>query len=588
MIPRLLLSLVALAATLPARAETKCKCLPGDACFPDENAWKALQQNLSTPLIVGQRPLASVCYENDANFNAGACSSLTENQFNGHLRSRLSNALQWTNWEEVITADGVQNCPFEPQPNATCYQGRVPSYSVNVTKVEDIQNTVRFATEHNLHLVVKNQGHENLGRAFGVGSVEIFVGLLTGYEFHDSFVPEGAPEGTEGLPGVTIQPGVQWGDLYALSAERNRTVVGGIGAGGTVGAGGGWPLGGGHGILSPYYGLGVDNVMQFTIVLPNASHVTVNDYNYPDIFWALRGGGGPNFGVLTSLTYKTHPNPPFTAAFYVAQAADDDAYFSIFETFNKHHNAIADAGWAGFWPFNNRTFYLTLITPGLPPTGATANATLEDFYADVKKISNVDVSLQITADYNSFEHWYHDNFIDSSKGFGFNYTVGDAGGIRVVVSSWLIPRDVFDTNPTELAQAWMKMPVGRPFMVGGGAVAAFDGSKVSATPAWRRTISDMTVANEYESDATPEQIQALREDVYNQIEPLRQLAPAPHGGQYMNEPDVLEKNPQEAYWGENYPRLLAIKKEVDPNDLFILQLSVNSEGWDENVVCKTT
>ncbi|KAL0567107.1 hypothetical protein V5O48_014892, partial [Marasmius crinis-equi] len=237
------------------RAETKCKCLPGDQCFPDEATWNTLQQNLSRPLIIGQRPLASVCYENDASFNAGACASLTANQFDGHLRSRLSNALVWTNWEEVITPDGVQNCPFEPKPNATCFQGRVPSVSINVTTVEDIQHTIRFATEHNLHLVVKNQGHENLGRAFGVGSVELYVALQKDFEFHDSFVPEGAPEGTEGLPAVTIQPGVQWGDLYAAAAERNRTIVGGIGAGGTVGAGGGWPQGGGHGILSPYFGL---------------------------------------------------------------------------------------------------------------------------------------------------------------------------------------------------------------------------------------------------------------------------------------------------------------------------------------------
>lgn len=51
-------------------------------------------------------------------------------------------------------------------------------------------------------------------------------------------------------------------------------------------------------------------------------------------------------------------------------------------------------------------------------------------------------------------------------------------------------------------------------------------------------------------------------------------------------PDFLEEDWQNAYWGDNYPRLSALKKEVDPDDLFIVQKGVNSEQWDENVVCK--
>ena len=58
------------------------------------------------------------------------------------------------------------------------------------------------------------------------------------------------------LAAVTIGPGVNWGDLYNIVDTQGKVVVGGIGAGGTVGAAGGWPMGGGHGILSPFYGLG--------------------------------------------------------------------------------------------------------------------------------------------------------------------------------------------------------------------------------------------------------------------------------------------------------------------------------------------
>ena len=55
---------------------------------------------------------------------------------------------------------------------------------------------------------------------------------------------------------VTLQPGVQWGEIYVLADQHNRSIAGGYSMDGTVGAAGGWPVGGGHSILSPFYGLG--------------------------------------------------------------------------------------------------------------------------------------------------------------------------------------------------------------------------------------------------------------------------------------------------------------------------------------------
>ena len=210
---------------------------------------------------------------------------------------------------------------------------------------------------------------------------------------------------------------------------------------------------------------GVDNVLQFSVVLPNASFVVTNQYQYPDLFWALRGGGGPNFGVVLKTTFRTHPNPPYTAAFYAATADSNSSYFQLLETFNKHHNSIADSGWAGFWPFQDQTLYLTLIAQGAPTFNTTANATLQSFISDSAAISGVNITLNKQVVYSDFEDWYYNNFINSTNGFGFNYTVGDAGGLRITVSSWLIPRDVFDNNATALAQAWLGIPASRPLYV---------------------------------------------------------------------------------------------------------------------------
>jgi hypothetical protein len=144
--------------TAVASAAQKCKCLPGDACFPDNATLSAFSKKLTKPLVENQLPIGSVCYENSANFNAAACSSVQAVEFDHDFLAAVPNALQWTNWEELVTNSSVQGCPITHAPNATCFQGRVPSYSVNVTTVSDVQETIKFATEHNLHLVVKNAG----------------------------------------------------------------------------------------------------------------------------------------------------------------------------------------------------------------------------------------------------------------------------------------------------------------------------------------------------------------------------------------------------------------------------------------------
>lgn len=83
------------------------------------------------------------------------------------------------------------------------------------------------------------------------------------------------------------------------------------------------------------------------VVLPNSSFVTANPYQNTDLFWALRGGGGSNFGVLTSLTYKAHESVSYTTAYFVAGTNSTAAYESLLELWASVHNAMADAGWTG-------------------------------------------------------------------------------------------------------------------------------------------------------------------------------------------------------------------------------------------------
>lgn len=116
----------------------------------------------------------------------------------------------------------------------------VPHYSVAARGVEDIQKAVKFASEKDLYLVVKNTGHSqyvttaslvlfrltftSLGRSSGRGSFSIWTHNLKGKEWHQSFSARGAPKGTPGVPAVTLQAGEQWlGMAEPLSARQNST-----------------------------------------------------------------------------------------------------------------------------------------------------------------------------------------------------------------------------------------------------------------------------------------------------------------------------------------------------------------------------
>ncbi|KAF8958853.1 hypothetical protein BDZ97DRAFT_1906376 [Flammula alnicola] len=574
---------IALAVAIaPIEAALQCKCLPGDSCFPSR----------PHPLI-HPRPIGDVCFVGDPSFNAAACATVESNWNNGAFRASIPNALQFTNWESIINSTVIEQCdPFGNVTNPAdhCFQGRVPWGVVNATTVSDIQNTVLFASQYNLKLVVKNTG-------FGESSIMLWTHNMQDVVFSDTFVPQNAPSGTQGVPTVTIGPGVQWNTLYVDVAAQGRVVVGGIGAGGTVGAGGGWPAGGGHSILAPFYGLGVDNVVEETVVLPSGEHVTANLYTNPDLFWALRGGGGPSFGILTSVTYLTHPAGEVTAAFLVSNTTTEEGRLALFTEWAKVHPAISDAGWAGMWPYSGTQFFLTLMALGSPPTNPNANATLQGFYDTISQIPGVEISLEVTKTYTGFQQWYEDNFINSENGIGFNYTVGDFSGIPVAVASRLLPRVNFENEPAALAQALTALDDARPFLVGGGAVAQVDPDAASVNPAFRIMLTDLTIALSWNATtATIQDIEGVRQNVTDLANGLRAITPT--GGamsmsikcmssSHLVQPDILEPNWQTSYWGDHYPRLLAFKQALDPKDLLIVRQGVNSEAWDDEILCKT-
>jgi len=98
--------------------------------------------------------------------------------------------------------------------------------------------------------------------------------------------------------------GDQWTDVYKVADAQNILIVGGNAQ--SVGAAGGYSQGGGHSSLSPRFGLAADNILEVDVVIANGTLLTANNCTNKDLFWAIRGGGGGTFGIVTRMVHKAH------------------------------------------------------------------------------------------------------------------------------------------------------------------------------------------------------------------------------------------------------------------------------------------
>ena len=168
---------------------------------------------------------------------------------------------------------------------------RRPRFIVRCSDVADIISSVKFARENGLRLAIRGGGHNGGGLAVCDDGLVIDLSRRRGIRVDPK------------QRTVQVESGCTWGDVDHAAHAFGLAVPSGIIS--TTGVAG-LTLGGGHGYLTRKYGLTIDNLLAADMVLADGNLVTVNQSENEELYWAIRGGGG-NFGVVTSFTFKAHP-----------------------------------------------------------------------------------------------------------------------------------------------------------------------------------------------------------------------------------------------------------------------------------------
>jgi FAD/FMN-containing dehydrogenase len=534
-----------------------------------QEAWLQLNQSVSGRLHVGT-PLALPCFSN-YNGNAvspdpTACAAIQQNYTSSVLRAGYYGGFQNIQDDICASVHGDQCLLDNTNPQnplayngVTCNQGSVSPYFIEVQEPEDVVAAFSFSKKTGTRLSIKNSGHDYVGRNALQGSLAVWTHNLKTLSYDSIFVPEGCNTNTS-YDSITTGAGVDFDEVYQFADMHNVTHIGAYA--GTVGVSGGWIQMGGHSVLSPVYNLGIDRVVQYKVVTPDGIFRTVNECQNSDIFWALRGGGAGTFGVVLESTHRVEKQLELVVSSISFPATQSNS-LPFLQILLDNATIWATQGWGGH--LQSRS--LINVTPLLSLSEA------EESYKSVNEYAlsqNGTVVMEVLT-------WY---------GFYKKYVLPNqapvAGG--VIINSRLIPTALFET-PVGRARilAYCKYvedlglsiyipyvnPVLFPYVEG----------STSATPAWRNSLWHLATVVNWAWNSTVAEKRAVVALAMNITQALEELAP--ESGAYGNEANPWTENWQEAFWGENYPRLLAIKQKYDPDELLMCFKCV---GFDDKAM----
>lgn len=324
------------------------------------------------------------------------------------------------------------------------------------------------------------------------------------------------------------------------------------------------------------FGMGADQVVEFQAVTASGRFVTASPTVNSDLYWAMLGGGGGTFGIITSAIVKVHPKVAVTTSvfnFTTSDSVSPDKFWQGVRAFwdeMPNYNAAKTYSYFSIMNLGPDAYSFSML-----PFFAT-NKSIKEYEALTKpffdKLKVLGIPYQIeTKHYDTFYPAYQATFSTQ------NYFIG---GIGSTPGNRILPKDNWeDKNLSNKTFSALRNAVDNALVISlyHQTPAKQDKTLNSVNPAFRREAS-MVIAINLVLDTSPAGLKTANDHLTNTIlGPLRELSPL--GGAYGNEADVSEPNWQQAFWGENYPKLLQIKKKWDPTNLFYVHHGVGSESW---------
>ena len=570
------------ASTLADASPSPARVRPGDPAWPSEESWDNLNREVSGRLIKVHSPLAAcVGASSDT-----TCAQILKELKNPYYLGDEVGLTQSLGWVGAWTSE--------------------PSvYAVAAKTTADVVAAVNFARKNNLRLVVKGGGHSYQGSSNAADSLLIWTRQMNAVTLHDAFVGVGCEGRAEPQPAVSIEAGAIWGHVYnAVVTKAGRYVQGGgcltVGVAGLV-------LGGGFGSYSKAYGLAGANLIEAEVVTADGEVRTANACTNPDLFWALKGGGG-GFGVVTRVTLRTHALPDFFGGVFAAiHATSDDAYRRLIaRTVEFYAEALFNSHWGEQILIGRGYVAFSMAFQGLDQQQAQAvwkpffdwvTASPQDF-AIVSAPKIFAGPARLRWDPSVLKRIPGVVIADDRQGAPADNifwagNLEETGAVWYAYQSAWLPASLLEADQRQsLADALFAAAQhkGVSLHCNKGLAAA----PAEAIAAARDTPMNPAVVDAFalaitgalgqpaypgvpghEPDAAAARSEA--EVVEQTMSAIRKLLP--RVGSYVWETDFFQTNWQDAFWGENYARLRAVKDKYDPDGLFFLHHGVGSEDW---------
>ena len=480
------------------------------------------------------------------------------------------------------------------------------AYAVKARHAADVAAAVNFAREQRLRLVVKGGGHSYQGTSNAADSLLVWTRAMNQVTLHEAFVPQGCRSKTEPAPAVTAGAGAMWIDLYyAVTTVAGRYVQGGgctsVGTAGLVQSGG-------FGSFSKGFGTAAANLLEAEVVTADGQVRTVNACKDPDLFWALKGGGGGSWGVVTRQTLRTFDLPRFFGgADGTIKARSDAAYRRLITRFVEHYAGyLFNPHWGEQVHLNpDNTLEISMVCQALDAAGV--RSAWESFFAWVHAAAqDFDVIKEMDTWVVPARHWWD---VFGNPGMipdwrpgtpaHHGWWKGDWGQVGAFLhgydSLWLPAALLRPGRQATLAEALFAASRHKTVQLHFNKGIA--GASAEAIAATRETATNPAVLDAFalviiadgEAPAYPgmpgrviDKVAAHKDadNIAAAAAELRKLVP--DAGSYVSESNYFNPRWQAAYWGGNYRRLREVKAKYDPTGLFFGHNGVGSEYWSRD------